>query len=318
MLERLAEDDMIQLKTILCPVDFFKASSRAFDYALRLASNYGAKVHVLHVVATLVPQAYGAPFSVEDLTAKLEKESRRLLEKLKERGARANVRVTTEVRLGDIDLGILHSIDSHRADVVVMGTHGRRGFERFVLGSVTERMIRHCPVPLLAISVAGKAAASVPKIRRVLVTTDFSGGSSEAVQYAISIGERNRARVTLLHVLHDLAADAAGKYRDALVRGIELQLHRLIPERSLDRVEIETRIEDGIPSTVIPNLAKSGGFDLVVMNIHGKSLLDRALIGSTAERTLREAAGVCPVLLIPPIKKAKRKGRNARGSALAA
>src|SRR5688572_15118246 len=187
-----AEVDMIQLKTILCPVDFFKASSKAFDYALRLGTNYGARVHVLHVVATLVPQAYGAPFSVEDLTAKLEKESRRLLEKFKQRGARSNVRVTTEVRLGDIDLGILHSIDDHKADLVVMGTHGRRGFERFVLGSVTERMIRNCPVPLMAIGSAGKPAASAPKIRRVLVTTDFSDGSPEAVQYAVSIGERNR------------------------------------------------------------------------------------------------------------------------------
>ncbi|HET9215988.1 MAG TPA: universal stress protein [Terriglobia bacterium] len=299
---------MVQFKTILCPVDFFKASSRAFDYALKIAANYGARVHALHVVATMIPAAYGAPFSVEDLTTNLEKESRRMLQKLKERAAKAQVDVTTEVRLGDIDLGILHSIKNQKADLVVMGTHGRRGFERLVLGSVTERMIRHCPVPLLTIGVAGKGATAPPKIRRILVTTDFSAGTVEAVNHALSIGERNRAKVTLLHVLHDVAADAAGKYRDALVRGIEVQLQKLIPEKAFDSCEIETRIEDGVPSKVVPGFAKSGSFDLLVMNIHGKALIDRALVGSTAERTLRELAGVCPVLLIPPVKG--RRGKS--------
>jgi nucleotide-binding universal stress UspA family protein len=298
---------MVQYKTILCPVDFFKASSRAFDYALKIEANYGARVHALHVVATMMPAAYGAPFSVEDLTTKLEKESRRMLQKLRERAAKSKVDVTTEVRLGDIDLGILHSIRSQKADLVVMGTHGRRGFERLVLGSVTERMIRHCPVPLLTIGTAGKGATATPRIRRILVTTDFSGGTIEAVDHALSIGQRNRAKVTLLHVLHDAAADAAGKYRDALVRGIEVQLQKLIPEKAFDLCEIETRIEDGVPAKVVPDLAKSGAFDLLIMNIHGKALLDRALLGSTAERTLREVAGVCPVLLIPPAK-----GRRAR------
>lgn len=298
---------MVQFKTILCPLDFFKASSRAFDYALKIAANYGARVHALHVVATMMPAAYGAPFSVEDLTSKLEKESTRMLQKLKERAAKAQVDVTTEVRLGDIDLGILHSIKNQKADLVVMGTHGRRGFERLVLGSVTERMIRHCPVPLLTIGVTGKTATAPPRIRRILVTTDFSVGTPEAVDHALSIGQRNRAKVTLLHVLHDVAADAAGKYRDALVRGIEEQLQKLIPEKAFDSGEIEARIEDGVPSKVIPDFAKSGAFDLLVMNIHGKALLDRALVGSTAERTLRELAGVCPVLLIPPMKGRRGK-----------
>jgi nucleotide-binding universal stress UspA family protein len=298
---------MAQYKKILCPVDFFKASSRAFDYALRIATNYHAKVHALHVVEPAISPAYGAPFSVEDLTADLEKESRRLLQRFKERGAKANVGVTTEVRLGDIDLGILHSIKNQKADLVVMVTHGRRGFERLVLGSVTERMIRHCPIPLLAISVAGKSAKSAPKIRRILVTTDFSEGTAEAIDHALSLGQRNNAKVTVLHVLHDVAADAAGKYRDSLVRGIEVQLEKLIPERAFDYCAIETRLEDGMPSGVIPDIAKSGAFDILVMNIHGKSLVDRVLIGSTAERTLREAAGICPVLLIPPSTRTKRK-----------
>ena len=296
---------MIRFRKILCPLDFFKASSRAFDYALRIAANYDARVHVLHVIAPVLSSVYGAPFGVEDLTASLEKESKRLLQKYKERAVKANIGLTTEVRMGDIDLGILHSIEAQKADLLVMGTHGRRGFERLILGSVTERMIRHCPVPLLTIGEAKRASA--PKIRRILVTTDFSAGTAEAVAHALSIGQRNRGKVTLLHVLHDDAADAAGKYRDQLVRGIELQLHKFIPERAFEECEIETRLEAGSPSTVIPKIVKSGSYDLLVMNIHGKRLIDRALVGSTAERTLRATAGICPVLLIPPARTARRK-----------
>jgi nucleotide-binding universal stress UspA family protein len=297
--------NMIQIKRILCPVDFFKASSRAFDYALRLAANYDARVHVLHMVAPMIPSVYGAPIGVEDLIARLEKESKRLLQKYKDRGAKANVAVTTEVGVGDIDLGILHAVEGRKADLVVMGTHGRRGFERLILGSVTERMIRRCPVPLLAIGEEKKAA--LPKIRRILVTTDFSEGTAEAVAHALSIAERNRAKLTLLHVVHEDAAQAAGKYRDQLIRGIEVQLHKFIPENAFEWGDIETRIEDGSPSEVISGIVKSGSYDLLVMNIHGKRVIDRALVGSTAERTLRAAAGICPVLLIPPAKSARRR-----------
>jgi len=297
---------MIRLRKILCPVDFFKASSRAFDYALTLAANYDARVHVLHMVAPIIPAVYGAPIGVEDLTVRLEKESKQLLQKYKDRGARANIAVTTEVRPGDIDLGILRAVEAQKADLVVMGTHGRRGFERLVLGSVTERMIRHCPVPVLTIGEGKKGAPG--KIRRILVTTDFSEGTAEAVGHALSIAERNRAKLTLLHVVHEDAAQAAGKYRDQLIRGIEMQLQKFIPEKAFELGDIETRIDDGSPSEVIPRVVTSGSYDLLVMNIHGKRLIDRVLVGSTAERTLRAVAGTCPVLLIPPAKGRRRRG----------
>ena len=93
---------MLRFKKILCPVEFFKASENAFAYAIKLAAHYDARVHALHVVAPVMPVTY-APFSVEDLTADLEKEGTRLLDKLRSRGEKARVTVSTEVRMGDID-----------------------------------------------------------------------------------------------------------------------------------------------------------------------------------------------------------------------
>jgi nucleotide-binding universal stress UspA family protein len=302
---------MVRFQKILCPVDFFQPSTHAFNYALRIAANYGASVHALHVVAPVIPAAYGAPFSVEDLTADLEKESRRLLEKLKT-GARNNrVSITTEIKLGDIDLEIRRSVEEQKADLVAMGTHGRRGFERLVIGSVTERMIRHCPVPLITVG-PGRKGTAPPDIRRILVTTDFSAGTPDAMSYALSIAKESQAKVTLLHVVHDIAVDITSKYREPLLRGIETELQKLVPEDALD--EVKTRIEVGVPYEFIPNFLRTEKFDLLVMNIHGKSLLDRALVGSTAERTVRAAADICPVLLIPPLNSATKKRQRTRNS----
>lgn len=298
----------MRLKKVLCPVDFFKASSQAFDYAVKLAANYGARVHALYVIVPVIPSAYDSALNMADLTADLEKQARNSLGKLKAKAEQVQVAITTEVRFGDADREILRSVETQKADLVVMGTHGRRGFERLVMGSVAERMMRHCSVPLIIVGPGRKPGSAPPNIRRILVTTDFSEGTSDAVAYALSIARECRAKLTLLHVLHDIAADVAGKYHDALVRGIETQMQKLIPEEALDWCEVETRIEEGLPFKVISQIVKSGAFDLLVMNIHGKGMLDRALLGSTAERTLRTAAAFCPVLLIPP-KRVSRKAR---------
>jgi nucleotide-binding universal stress UspA family protein len=305
------EEPKVRFKKILCPIDFFKASSKAFDYGLKLATNYGAKVHALHVIVPVIPSASDAAYNIVDLTANQEKDARRFLEKLKTKTDRAQVVLTTEVRFGDADREILHTVETQKADLVVMGTHGRRGFERLVMGSVAERLMRSCPVPLLIVGLGRKSASTPPNIRRILLTTDFSEGTPDAVTYALSIARESRAKLTLLHVLHDIAADVAGKYRDPLMRGIEVQMQKLIPENSLDGVDFETRIEEGLPSKIIPEVVKSG-FDLLVMNIHGKGMLDRALLGSTAERTLRTSAEFCPVLLIPPKKVSKESGVRVR------
>ena len=290
---------MIRFKKILCPVDFFETSSRSVKYAKALAANYQAGVHVLHVVAPVMPAAYGAPFSVTDMTEDLEKEARRLLEKFK-KGSPAGAPVTTEVALGDIDTEILRSVQKQKADLVVMGTHGRRGFERFVMGSTTERLIRRCPVPLITIGSGKKGAATPPDIKRILLTTDFSEGTADAVDYALSIAQECQAKLTLLHVLNDVASDVIGNYRDSLIHGIESQLQKLIPEEALNWCDAEIRVAIGLPWKLIPAIVKSGRFDLLVMNVHGKGLIDRALIGSTAERALRTATEICPVMLVPP------------------
>jgi nucleotide-binding universal stress UspA family protein len=145
------EFSMLRIKRILCPVDFFPGSLRAFDYALRLAASSGAEVHALHVISPAVPAAYDYPVEMSSIIASLQKEAKRHMAMLERKAEKAEVKIQPQVRLGDVDTEILAAIKKSKPDMVIMGTHGRRGLERWFMGSVAERMMRQCPVPLLTI-----------------------------------------------------------------------------------------------------------------------------------------------------------------------
>jgi nucleotide-binding universal stress UspA family protein len=308
---------MISIKKILCPVDFFTASEAAVTYAAGLASNYDAKLCLLHVVSPVVPTAYEYPLQMMDVAKSLEETSRRELRKL-EAAARVKGGKDVEIRVltGDVCEEIKDAIDVEKPDLVVMGTHGRRGAERWIMGSTTERLLRHSPVPLVTIRGGGERSTVAPSFRRILVTTDFSDGTTDALAYAFSVAQENESQVTLLHVLPEVAMDSSGKYREPLVNGVRKQLEEMVPAEARNWCDIVTRVEDGAPYRIILRTIEDEKIDLLVMNIHGKGMLDRALLGSNAERVVRAAA--CPVMMIPPMKKKFRRKARPGGNGLAA
>jgi nucleotide-binding universal stress UspA family protein len=290
---------MIRFQKILCPVDFFPGSLRAFDYALKLAKNYEARVIALHVIEPVIPTVYEPAFSVPDLTNQLEKESKRLLRGLVSKAAEAGVPLETQVKLGDINAEIRQVIEKTKADLVVVGTHGSKGFERWLLGSVTEKLMRHCPAPLLVIGGRKKAGTPLPEIGSILVTTDFSDGTPEALKFAFSIAQESQAKIDLLHVVDEFVLiDPSSGVRESTIDGIRKKLERLVPKAARAWRETRTTVATGTPYQSILKTAKKDKVGLIVMNVHGKGMLDRLLVGSTAERVVRGAE--CPVLLIPP------------------
>ncbi|HLH31664.1 MAG TPA: universal stress protein, partial [Terriglobia bacterium] len=289
---------MITISKILCPVDFFPASDAAVNHAVGLAANYEARIHLVHVITPLLPTAYEYAIDTAAVMDSLEKNARDEMEKLAARAKQAGVQADIEIRIGDVYDEIKYAIEAEKPELLVMGTHGRRGVERWFMGSTTEKLLRHSPVPLLTISASGEKFGSVPRFRRILVTTDFSEGTADALSYAFSVAQENEARITLLHVIHDVAADVSGKYRDSLIQGVEKQLQDLVPAEARNWCDVVTRVETGVPYRIILRTLEDEKVDLLVMNIHGKGMLDRALLGSTAERVVR--AAFCPVMAIPP------------------
>src|SRR5262245_10719819 len=168
---------MITVNKILCPVDFFPASVRAASYAIGLAENYEARIHLLHVITPVPMDA----INIAQIMESLQKRAADDMNKLVKGANRANVDADIEIRVGDAYEEIKDAIATQKPELVVMGTHGRRGVERWFIGSTTEKLMRHSPVPLLTISASGKRPAPGAQFRRILVTTDFSDGTPDAL-----------------------------------------------------------------------------------------------------------------------------------------
>jgi nucleotide-binding universal stress UspA family protein len=299
---------MINIDRILCPVDFFAASDKAVDYAAGLAEVYNAKIYLLHAVVPVVPVAYEFPLDTAGIARDMQEAARHEMNKLVARVKTRGMKAESLVLAGAVHEVIRRAISTIKPDLIAMGTHGRSGIDRWFLGSQAEWLMRHSPVPVLTLS--AKERLRRPAFRKILVTTDFSAGTADALGYAFSIAQENNSRITLLHVVNDIAMEASRKYRDQIIEGVETKLQNLVPREAWDWCEIRTRVEVGHPYPMIERTLEKEKPDLLVMNIHGKGMLDRALLGSTAERVVRSAK--CPVMLIPPLKKkALRKKRAA-------
>jgi universal stress protein A len=248
---------MIQIKKILCPVDFFPASLKAYEYALKLAANYHADVFALHVVSTIVPTAYDFPLNLSEFTGAMQRKSKEELAKLGRKAEKLHVPFRSEAVIGSIDTEIHKALKRTKADFVVMGTHGRRGLERWILGSEADRMLRSCPVPLLTISAAKGARPVPPAIRSILVTTDFSAGTNEALKYAFSFAQECQARITLLHVVDQVTASTSLKPILPTIDAIRRQLEKLVPAEARPWCDVTTRVEVGVPYNTITTVQKS-------------------------------------------------------------
>src|SRR5262249_43786548 len=292
------------IKNILCPVDFFPASDAAVNYAAGLAGNYEAGLHLLHVITPAAVGTYEYAIDTTEIMKSMEKRSTDELVKLATKLKEAGVNAEFEIRVGDVYEDIKEVIEIVKPGIIVMGTHGRRGVERWFMGSKTEKLLRHSPVPTITINSPGEKVAP-PCFKRILVTTDFSDGTPDALAYAFSVAQENDSQISLLHVVHDVAADISGKCRESLIEGVKRHLEDLVPVEAANWCNVYTRVRTGVPYRVILSMLEDEKIDLLVMNIHGKGMLDRALLGSTAERVVRVAP--CPVMLIPPLKKRNRR-----------
>jgi nucleotide-binding universal stress UspA family protein len=288
---------MTQIRKILCPVDFFPASLAAAKQASAIANRYDARLILLHVIEPVAPWADRVPLKKRGIIEAITEKSLTELNELARLAPLDKVRPEVTVRTGLVDVVIESTVRAEGADFVVMGTHGRR-IERYFLGSTTERFLRKLSVPLLTIRQV--ARSGVQPIRHIMVTTDFGEGSSSAIEYGWSLATKHGAKMTLLHVLNDVQADVSGIYRVHLLRGIECELENLLPAEARNKCAVRVLI--GRPIRRILSMVDSEGIDLIVMNIHKKTAMERLSIGSNAEKTIR-AANV-PVLAVPSSPRA--------------
>ena len=294
---------MLELKLILCPIDFSEFSTRAYHHAVSLAEHYGAKLVVQHVVELWRYPSAGFAASVDlydqfcqSLCAKGMQQLEEFVKSNAHDGVQPELAVHDTTDAAD---SVLTFAQTLKADVIVMGTHGRRGYDRLMLGSVTDRVMRRSPCPVLAVCCTpheSLAVANEPghvhQLSRILFCADFSENSERALEYALFVTAEYDAELTLLHVLEEVGSPA--KTEETIARAAE-QLDKLIPSERRQTLKIETAVRIGKPYREIIQFAQEAQMDLVVMGVRGRGALDRAVFGSTTYRAIQ--LGPCPVLV---------------------
>jgi nucleotide-binding universal stress UspA family protein len=293
---------MITIQRILCPIDFSEYSRHALDHAAAIGKWYGASLTVLHVVSPVIPSVPTPDgptfppiaFTPEDL------EQFRAAAETFVAAEIDDVPVTSLAREGSIVGEILRLAEAMPADLLVIGTHGRSGFEHLMLGSVTERVLRKATCPVLTVPSRAPDAVSIPPaFKRIVCGVDFSPSSIKALTYAVALAEEADAALTVLHVHehHVFEAVPMGGMElpgDVHMRAVALQrLKDAIASDVRLYADVHERVLIGKPYREILRQAEEQRAELIVIGAHGGGV-GAAAFGSTTNQVVRQAS--CPVL----------------------
>ena len=270
---------------------------------MKMADWYGARLHVLHVMPPL-PQAATSPLAEagRQLTA-------RNLASAVARWQEPKVNVTSElIESAEPAARILLCAEALDADLIVTGSHGRKGVHRLLLGSIVEPLLHKSRRPMLVIPAGFNLTGLNHPIAfaHIICAVDFSAPALEALAYAFSIAEESDAQLTLLNVIErppelsspppppdfDIYQVRAAAEAERLTR-----LHALVPENVRAFCTVETAVLEGGASRQMLRLAELQKADLIVLGVHGRHALDLAIFGSNSKDVVTRAH--CPVLVVP-------------------
>jgi len=282
-------------KNILAAVDLSACSQRALSLAIDFAFSEGARLHVLFVEVL-----HGEPFD-EGVRERLQSMVKQRLDERGFVGLDVEYAMERDYVAGP---AILRYARENEMDLIVMGTHGRRGLRALVLGSVAAEVVREASSAVLTVRQDGEIGPV--NIHQILVPFDFSDYSREALKAAVDVAESSGAKIHLLHIVEDRFHPAFyGPFFQSVYDvepDIEVRSKRHLREEvtRIDAEDIVTTYESfgGYPARDISRYAERNGIDLIIMSTHGLTGMEHFLIGSVAEKTVAHAT--CPVLIVKP------------------
>jgi nucleotide-binding universal stress UspA family protein len=287
----------IELENILLTTDFSPASSAPLACAEALARYYGSKIFVVHVIASESDQAGSlgtGPSSLKHTGCVVEEQRPELLGLDRLQGVRHEF-LMEEGNVCDVITDLVRRLG---IDLLVLGTHGRRGFQKFMLGSVAEAVFRRAVCPVLTVGPRAYAHDwCTMKLRRILFSTDLTPPSLAALPLAVSLAQEHQAQLTLLHLVHpDIHSPSE---RDRIRASYETQLHHLIPEESKQGCETVAVVEFSTAAEGILTFAERQHSDLIVLGVRRMSGLDWAASHIPSPTAYIVAAqSYCPVMTV--------------------
>lgn len=290
-------------KNILVPIDFSDFSDKALEYALQLAESFQSNLTILHALV-LFQDDVGEEEKLHEYEEWIKRREQKIydqmkknLQKAKGKGLKVKSVILRGVNAAD---AILEYLDNHPFDLVAMGTHGRTGLKHFLLGSISEKVVRLSPIPVLTIH---RSLAKF-KLNKILVPVDFSIPSKDAADKAIGFASLYEAVLEFIHVIEqDIHPSFYASGIDSIFeidKGLQKRVIENLREFMADQLPPNIRtnylVREGKAHREIVDYAKEHGIDLIVIATQGLTGLDYALLGSTTEKVVRWAT--CPVLTV--------------------
>jgi len=286
----------IGLKKILFATDFSPAAEAALPYAIGLADRYGATVHGVHVRFPATYPVVG-PEAMPQILEAAEEQAK--LEAQQLHSMLAGVPHEVSVGEGDVWPMLNEIAGEQKADLIVVGTHGRTGFTRVLLGSVAEEIFRKASCPVLTVGpLASGDTDRHLEMKEILYATDFSQESLAALPFAVSMAQEHQARLTLVHVVGRAKVGElvhGEQYAESTLR----QLRKLVPADAEPWCEPNFRVVHGPEAEKIIEVANALGADMIVLGVRGTQGGTGAathLLQSIAHRVVTQAR--CPVLTV--------------------
>ena len=281
------------IKNILCLTDFSAASTAALRYALSVARRFKAKVYLTHIVEPPIaaprPAAFYEGVSVGE-------EAKKKFNALLHEGELNDIQHETILAEGSLWPAVEKIITEKKIDLVVVGTHGRKGFGKVMLGSVAEEVYRKAGCPVLTIGPENSAnPESEMRPQRVLLATDLQDAAHSASDYAIGMALRQAAELIVLHVIEDQVSDFGRAEQQRLASLARME--GLIPPETHLACDPTMVVARGSAADLIPQAARTYGADLIVIGLHAGKRMAGHLPSSVAYRVVCQAPS--PVLTIP-------------------
>lgn len=294
---------MLKIKNILIPFDFSTCSFQALNHAIFLAKRYNSTLHILHaipqksVVNTFSPEV-SASICTSSLLEQAQKEISTIVESHNTKHLTIKIVpvLTTSPTTTTLDYASVSKID-----LIVIGTHGRRGLERLLLGSTTEDIVRLANCPVLTIKESPEPVVA-KVLDEILVPVDFSQESLLALSYAISMAKLYGSKIRVLHVaekpiypLLTISQTNTEAFPFDVRINSKLKMKQWVSSLTDLDVVAEIEVLEGKPSTLIVEYAKEHNIDRIVMGTKG---LDGAkhLLGCVAKQVIRRAK--CPIFFV--------------------
>jgi nucleotide-binding universal stress UspA family protein len=296
----------IQFRSIICATDFSDYSNRTIAYGAAIAREYGAKLYACHVIDLSGVAIYGE-FQLDPVGQQLRvrQEANSQLEEILE-----PYRIDCEplITVGQPAAEIARIVEEKDIDLVITATRGHAGLKRLLLGSVTQRLMRTLPCPLLAIhspeqAGSGPETADV-RFKKVLIGCDFSEDSLLALDYGLSLAQEFESELHLVHVIEPAAyydlmkspENGTNSVPPVPVDVFAERLKGLVSKEAKNWCSLQAAVLRGRPYEELVTYATARKIDMIVLGVRGYGLVRSILMGSTTDRVVRRAP--CPVLSV--------------------